>query len=229
LAGLDSAASREYIPEEGIRIKDLQRDSQHLRDRFLDDRTQGRLVIRNELCSSTYSAEMISKILEEEGGGAYDSRWVMLGHLQQGGSPSPLDRIRGVRLAVLATRYLESKLFPNVHSETNCKVLNEKNSTRVDSSFLKLSLASPPFADPAQTGLLSVDPSQTDPPCSDRSDSDADEDGGAVLIGIRGSRVRFTPILSLEDRTDHKNRRPVDQWWLSLLRYSRILAKCPDS
>ncbi|PJF17560.1 ATP-dependent 6-phosphofructokinase [Paramicrosporidium saccamoebae] len=214
LAGLASAASREYIPEEGIRIKDLQRDSQHLRDRFLDDRAQGRIVIRNELCSSTYSAEMISKILEEEGGGAYDSRWVMLGHLQQGGSPSPLDRIRGVRLAVLATRYLESKLIPNTHLETNCKVSNETNSTKVDLSFTNLSLLNPASADPS----TSADSSSVDLHASDRSDNDADDNGDAVLIGIRGSRVRLTPILSLEDRTDHKNRRPTDQWWLSIKR-----------
>lgn len=43
-----------------------------------------RVILRNECASDTYTTEMISKIFHEEGGGVYDSRHVILGHIQQG-------------------------------------------------------------------------------------------------------------------------------------------------
>lgn len=79
-----------YIHEEGVQLSDLLRESKHLRSRFADDKRQGRLIIRNERCSPTYTAEVMSKIFEQEAQGSFDSRWVSLGHIVQGGRPSPL-------------------------------------------------------------------------------------------------------------------------------------------
>ena len=45
-------------------------------------------------------------LFEEEGGGLFDVRQSILGHLQQGGDPSPFDRIQATRLARLSLRYL---------------------------------------------------------------------------------------------------------------------------
>jgi len=45
-------------------------------------------------------------LFEEEGGGLFDVRQSILGHLQQGGDPSPFDRIQATRLARLAIRRL---------------------------------------------------------------------------------------------------------------------------
>lgn len=107
MAGLGGGATRSYIPEEGLRLRDLQRDVDHLKRRFRDDKKQGRLVIRNENASTTYTTELTSRILEEEADGEFDSRWTILGHLQQGSHPSPMDRIRAVRLAVLCVKRIE--------------------------------------------------------------------------------------------------------------------------
>ncbi len=101
-----------YIHEEGVELADLMRESRHLRSRFADDKRQGRLIIRNERCSATYTAEVMSRIFEQEARGSFDSRWVSLGHIVQGGRPSPLDRIRATRLAVMAVNYLEAWLCP---------------------------------------------------------------------------------------------------------------------
>lgn len=110
MAGLACGATYSYIPEEGIYLKDLVRDIQHLRNRFSEDNYQGRLVLRNECASDIFNAELIAKIFEHESEGLFDVRWASLGHLQQGGSPSPLDRIRATRLAILCCEYIEKAL-----------------------------------------------------------------------------------------------------------------------
>lgn len=107
VAGLGCGATYSYIPKEGLSLKDLQRDIQHFKKRFKDDKKQGRLVLRNEAVSSTFTTELISKIFEAESDGDFDSRWTILGHLQQGGVPSPMDRIRAIRLAVLCVKRIE--------------------------------------------------------------------------------------------------------------------------
>jgi 6-phosphofructokinase 1 len=45
-------------------------------------------------------------LFEEEGGDVFDVRPAILGHLQQGGDPSPFDRIQATRLASLCLDYL---------------------------------------------------------------------------------------------------------------------------
>jgi 6-phosphofructokinase 1 len=45
-------------------------------------------------------------LFEEEGGDLFDVRQAILGHLQQGGDPSPFDRIQATRLADQSIDYL---------------------------------------------------------------------------------------------------------------------------
>lgn len=42
----------------------------------------------------------------------FDSRTAVLGHIQQGGTPSPLDRIRATRQAVRCVRFIEEHAIP---------------------------------------------------------------------------------------------------------------------
>ncbi|CAG8566123.1 14621_t:CDS:10, partial [Acaulospora colombiana] len=103
LSGLAVGATSTYIPEEGISLKTLQADVNHLRRRYGDDKkftSSGRLILRNECVSETYTTDVIANIIETEGKGLFDSRTSVLGHIQQGGAASPLDRIRAIRLAV---------------------------------------------------------------------------------------------------------------------------------
>ena len=46
--------------------------------------------------------------MKAEGNGLFDSRTTILGHLQQGGVPSPLDRIKATRLAVNCVDWLQN-------------------------------------------------------------------------------------------------------------------------
>jgi len=48
----------------------------------------------------------MAALFEQEGGGLYDVRQAILGHLQQGGNPSPFDRIQATRLATRCIQFL---------------------------------------------------------------------------------------------------------------------------
>jgi len=51
-------------------------------------------MIRSEHANDVYDTGFMCALFEEEGGGLFDVRQSILGHLQQGGDPSPFDRIR---------------------------------------------------------------------------------------------------------------------------------------
>lgn len=129
LAGLCVGALCVYTPEEGINIHMLHRDIEYLRQEFLKDRGQnraGKLILRNEHASSTYTTEMIASMIREEAKGRFESRSEIAGHIQQGGTPSPMDRVRAVRLAVRCIQHLES--FAGRSRED---IMKDKNSAAV--------------------------------------------------------------------------------------------------
>ncbi|KAI9885327.1 MAG: RNA polymerase II mediator complex subunit [Watsoniomyces obsoletus] len=110
IAGLSVGAFAVYTPEEGIGIKMLSRDIDSLREGFAKDQGQnraGKLILRNEHASETYTTEVIANIIREEAKGRFESRFAIPGHVQQGGIPSPMDRVRAVRLAVKCMQFLE--------------------------------------------------------------------------------------------------------------------------
>ncbi|KAL2826306.1 phosphofructokinase-domain-containing protein [Aspergillus cavernicola] len=110
-AGLAVGAVAVYIPEEGIDIKMLSRDIDFLRDNFARDKganRAGKIVMRNECASSTYTTQFIADIIKEEAKGRFESRAAVPGHFQQGGKPSPMDRIRALRMSIKCLIHLES-------------------------------------------------------------------------------------------------------------------------
>jgi 6-phosphofructokinase 1 len=105
MSGLATGAERVYLNEEGIRLLDLQHDVQQLIHGFKHGKRLG-LMIRNEDANPIYTTPFISALFEEEGGEEFDVRHAILGHLQQGGSPSPFDRIQATRLATRSINFL---------------------------------------------------------------------------------------------------------------------------
>ncbi len=106
MGALASGAERVYLHEEGIRLADLERDIELLRQGFLRGKRLG-LMIRNEKANPLYTTPFIAALLEEEGGDLYDVRYAVLGHVQQGGNPTPFDRIMAARFAAYALDYVE--------------------------------------------------------------------------------------------------------------------------
>lgn len=111
LAGLSVGALAVYTPEEGISLSMLQKDIEHLRQQFGKDQGQnraGKLILRNEKASKTYTTELIANIIAEEAKGRFESRFAVPGHVQQGGIPSPMDRVRAVRFGVKSLQHMET-------------------------------------------------------------------------------------------------------------------------
>lgn len=111
LAGLSVGAVAVYTPEEGITMRMIQRDIEHLRQQFGTDggKTRaGKLILRNEKASKTYSTQAIADIMHEEAKGRFEARYAVPGHVQQGGIPSPMDRVRAVRFGVKSLQHLEA-------------------------------------------------------------------------------------------------------------------------
>jgi len=98
MAGIASGAERVYLNEEGVTIADLQEDVEDLARGFRDGKRLG-LMIRNENANPCYNTQFMVSLFEEEGGDLFDVRQAILGHLQQGGNPTPFDRILATRLA----------------------------------------------------------------------------------------------------------------------------------
>ena len=110
MAGLAIGALAVYTPEEGIKLQTLARDIQHLRESFAKDTGAtrgGKLILNNEHASATYTTELIARMIAEESNGRFESKHAIPGHVQQGGTPSPMDRVRAVRLAVRCIQHME--------------------------------------------------------------------------------------------------------------------------
>lgn len=105
MSGLATGAERVYLPEEGMSLLDLQNDVNNLKEGFEHGKRLG-LVIRSEHSDPVYTTGFIHALFEREGDGLFDVRQAILGHVQQGGDPSPFDRIQATRLASKCVEYL---------------------------------------------------------------------------------------------------------------------------
>jgi 6-phosphofructokinase 1 len=105
MSGLASGAERVYLPEEGVTLRDMQVDIEKLNRGFDLGKRLG-LIIRAEYANPIYTTAFMCALFEEEGREVFDVRPAVLGHLQQGGDPSPFDRIQATRLSRLCLEYL---------------------------------------------------------------------------------------------------------------------------
>jgi len=176
VAGLSIGAVAVYTPEEGIHLNMLVEDIRFLKDQFAKDagrERSGKIILNNEKASKVYTTELIANIIKEESGGRFDSRFAVPGHVQQGGTPSPMDRVRAVRFGVKSCQYLES------YAGKSKDEIND---------------------DPMST----------------------------AVIGIRGAKVKFSPMEQIErNETDWKDRRPKDEFWTNLVEIVDTLSGRP--
>ncbi len=105
MSAIATGAERAYLPEEGITLRDLEADLANMKRNFRRGLRKS-LMIRNEKANPLYTSEFIAALFEEEGEDLFDVRQAILGHLQQGGDPSPFDRIQATRLAARCVTYL---------------------------------------------------------------------------------------------------------------------------
>ncbi len=109
MGGLAGGAERVYIPEEGVTLNDLLIDLAFLTDGFKHGKRLG-VIVRSERAHPVYSSTFMRDLLEVEGGTLFGVRQTILGHIQQGGSPSPFDRIQATRLAWRCITFINEEL-----------------------------------------------------------------------------------------------------------------------
>jgi 6-phosphofructokinase 1 len=105
MGGVATGAERVYTPEEGVTLRDMQVDVGNLKRAFDAGKRLG-LILRSEYANKVYNTPFMCALFEEEGQDVFDVRPAILGHLQQGGDPSPFDRIQATRLTRLCLEYL---------------------------------------------------------------------------------------------------------------------------
>ncbi|XP_076827199.1 ATP-dependent 6-phosphofructokinase, platelet type isoform X1 [Brachyhypopomus gauderio] len=109
VGGLAAGADAVYIYEEPFDIRDLQANVEHLTEKMKTSIQRG-LVLRNENSNVNYTTDFIYQLYSEEGKGVFDCRKNVLGHMQQGGAPSPFDRNFGTKIAAKAMQWISKKL-----------------------------------------------------------------------------------------------------------------------
>jgi len=109
VAGLAGGADAAYIYEEKFSIKDLQQDVYHMASKMAEGVQRG-LILRNEKCNDNYNTDFIYRLYSEEGKGLFSARMNVLGHMQQGGSPTPFDRNMGTKQAAKTVEWMIEQL-----------------------------------------------------------------------------------------------------------------------
>lgn len=109
MAGLAAGADAAYIYEEKFGIRDLEANVEHLVEKMKSTVKRG-LILRNESCNSNYTTDFIFNLYSEEGKGVFDCRKNVLGHMQQGGTPTPFDRNFATKMGAKSVLWLTEKL-----------------------------------------------------------------------------------------------------------------------
>ncbi|VDM94654.1 unnamed protein product [Onchocerca ochengi] len=105
LSAMASGADAAYIYEEIFDVYELLNDIRVIAEK-MQTGTQRYLIVRNEKASENYTSEFIRQLFTEEGKGIFSTRTNILGHTQQGGNPSPFDRLFGAKMGARAVVHL---------------------------------------------------------------------------------------------------------------------------
>lgn len=114
IGGLAGGAERIYLHEEGMTLDGLVRDLAWMRDSFATGRRLF-LAVRSEGANDHYTTDFLTRLFEEGGGDLFDVRQAVLGHLQQGGNPTPFDRLLAVRLVSRAIDVIRGQFESGKH------------------------------------------------------------------------------------------------------------------
>lgn len=129
-AGLVTGAMAVYTPELKINLQTIREDIDLLVDVFDGDRGEdknGKVVIRNEHASKVYTSELLSDIFAEAAKGRFETRTAIPGHVQQGYTPSSMDRVMAVRFAVQSVKFIEQwshKAYETLHQGSSHHAVN---------------------------------------------------------------------------------------------------------
>ncbi|XP_076228725.1 ATP-dependent 6-phosphofructokinase isoform X2 [Nomia melanderi] len=116
VAGLAGGADAAYIFEEKFNIKDLNQDVIAMAAKMSEGVQRG-LILRNENANLNYSTDFMQRLFSEEGKGLFSCRMNIIGHMQQGGSPTPFDRNLGTKMGSKAVEWFSNQLKKHTNAE----------------------------------------------------------------------------------------------------------------
>ncbi|KHJ47511.1 putative 6-phosphofructokinase [Trichuris suis] len=128
VSALASGADNAYIFEEPFNVDDIKEDVQVIAQKMVKG-VQRYIIMRSESANPNYTTQFIMQLFSEEGKGEFSTRINVLGHAQQGGSPTPFDRNLATRMAAHAVETLVSKAREGV--QPNGTVYTDKEDTAV--------------------------------------------------------------------------------------------------
>jgi 6-phosphofructokinase 1 len=128
---LATGAERVYLHEEGVTLQDLTHDLDMLIQGFSSGKRLG-VMIRNEFVNPVYTTTFIADLFEEEGKDLFEVRWSVLGHMQQGGDPTPFDRVLATRYSVKCIEFLETEA---TEGSNDCAVIGLQQGSFVFTTF----------------------------------------------------------------------------------------------
>ena len=110
MSGLSVGAEEVYLNEDPPTLARLNVDVAEMVDGFRTGR-KFHLAIRNEEASPGYTTEFLRQLFTEESDGLFSVRSMIVGHLQQGGSPTPFDRAHAAGLAAFCVDWLTGQVL----------------------------------------------------------------------------------------------------------------------
>lgn len=158
-AGLVTGAMAVYTPELAITLGTIREDIDLLSDVFKGDRGEdknGKILVRNEHASPVYTTELLADIFREDAKGRFETRTAIPGHVQQGYTPSSMDRVYAVRFAVKSVQFIEEwsrRVFATMHhnslhhSVNNIKMIELLNKGEKSSVVIGIQGAQVLFSD----------------------------------------------------------------------------------
>ncbi|XP_043672078.1 ATP-dependent 6-phosphofructokinase isoform X2 [Vespula pensylvanica] len=116
VAGLAGGADAAYIFEEKFNIKDLNQDVIAMAAKMSEGVQRG-LILRNENANLNYNTDFMQRLFSEEGKGLFSCRMNIIGHMQQGGSPTPFDRNLGTKMGSKAVEWFSEQFKKCTNAE----------------------------------------------------------------------------------------------------------------
>lgn len=124
VAGLASGADAAYIFEEKFGITDLMRDFRNMTEKMNDGVKRG-LFLRNEKASDNYDTDFIHRLFAEEADGKFLAKAEILGNIQLGGTPSPFDRLVGLKMGTKAVGWIIEQVEKNTAEDGTVKTTRD--------------------------------------------------------------------------------------------------------
>ncbi|CAL7942870.1 unnamed protein product [Xylocopa violacea] len=130
VAGLAGGADAAYIFEEKFNIKDLNQDVIAMAAKMSEGVQRG-LILRNENANLNYNTDFMQRLFSEEGKGLFSCRMNIIGHMQQGGSPTPFDRNLGTKMGSKAVEWFSEQLKKCTNADSKTSTMDADSAVMI--------------------------------------------------------------------------------------------------